>query len=294
MKRAIQKISPQSGHYYLACLIFLLSSFSYSVSSHSASVAYQKPQIFSGTSVAHQQPRFDFSWWGCCFLQIKKETANIKTFNDFPPYDVIYAKGSFSKNNTLTGANSLPENRLIAQQDMTIPRFPDEPPLEPAGYRMDKYRGPVPTTLKGAIVVNSKRAKEIYLQGKTIFIDVMPYIPKPPNLPKTMIWREKIRENIEGSHWLANVGYGALPSEMTNYFQHHLKRLTKNDFTKPLLFYCQEKCWMSWNAAKRALEYGYRSVYWYPRGTDGWVKMGGKVIKASPIALPNMTRRLTQ
>jgi rhodanese-related sulfurtransferase len=27
---------------------------------------------------------------------------------------------------------------------------------------------------------------------------------------------------------------------------------------------------MSWNAAKRALTYGYSDVAWYPEGTDGW------------------------
>ena len=27
---------------------------------------------------------------------------------------------------------------------------------------------------------------------------------------------------------------------------------------------------MSWNAAKRALEYGYSDVTWFPDGTDGW------------------------
>jgi hypothetical protein len=27
---------------------------------------------------------------------------------------------------------------------------------------------------------------------------------------------------------------------------------------------------MSWNAARRALEWGYTAVIWYPDGTDGW------------------------
>ncbi len=38
----------------------------------------------------------------------------------------------------------------------------------------------------------------------------------------------------------------------------------------PVLFFCLAECWMSWNAAKRALEYGYSNVFWYPEGTDGW------------------------
>ena len=39
---------------------------------------------------------------------------------------------------------------------------------------------------------------------------------------------------------------------------------------KLLVIYCQANCWMSWNAAKRALSYGYPNVAWYPEGTDGW------------------------
>jgi PQQ-dependent catabolism-associated CXXCW motif protein len=37
-----------------------------------------------------------------------------------------------------------------------------------------------------------------------------------------------------------------------------------------VLFYCMMDCWMSWNAAKRAIEWGYSSVLWYPLGADGW------------------------
>lgn len=170
--------------------------------------------------------------------------------------------------------------------------FPDEPPPEPEGYKLDDYRSLVPETLAGAVVLDDAGAREIYKQGDAVFIDVMPFTPKPPNLPEGMIWRDKKRDNIEGSHWLANVGYGRLPKEMDEYFRDHLKRLSGGALDKPLLFYCQADCWMSWNAAKRALEYGYRTVYWYPDGTDGWVKAGGTVVKAVPYPLPNMTRAL--
>jgi hypothetical protein len=29
---------------------------------------------------------------------------------------------------------------------------------------------------------------------------------------------------------------------------------------KSVAFYCKADCWMSWNAAKRAISYGYRDV----------------------------------
>jgi len=181
---------------------------------------------------------------------------------------------------------------LEQDEDVSGLRFPDEPPPEPNGYRMKEYRTIVPLTLAGAHVVSDKQAMQLYLEKKTIFVDVMPFVPRPPNLPKKMIWRDKQRKNIPGSVWLANVGYGRLPREMAQFFQQNLERLSKGDKTQPLLFYCQKDCWMSWNAAKRALELGYSSVSWYPLGTDGWVTIGGKVVDAKAVPLPDMTRPL--
>ncbi|MDH3741048.1 MAG: PQQ-dependent catabolism-associated CXXCW motif protein [Hyphomicrobiales bacterium] len=141
---------------------------------------------------------------------------------------------------------------------------------EPSGYRMKAFRADVPNTLTGATVVGTKHAEKLWRQGSTVFLDVLPRPPKPKNLPEGTIWRDKKRKNIPGSFWLPNVGYGRLHPTMENYFKRHLERLTKNDLAKPILFYCLDRCWMSWNAAKRALEYGYSDVYWYPQGTDGW------------------------
>lgn len=171
-------------------------------------------------------------------------------------------------------------------------RFPDDPPPEPSGYRHKEYRAVVPLTLEGAHVVSDKEAMALYQSEKVVFIDVMPFTPRPPNLPMGTIWRDQSRQNIARSIWLANVGYGRLPPEMDLFFRMHLKKLTEGNWDKPLLFYCQRDCWMSWNAAKRALEYGYSTIYWYPDGTDGWVKAGGKIVSALPEPLPDLTREI--
>lgn len=153
---------------------------------------------------------------------------------------------------------------------------------EPSGYRMDEYRAPVPDTLKGATVVTTGEAETLWREGKTVFFDVMPYTPKPANLPAGTLWRDKVREDIPGSIWLANVGYGALPDETTAYFRTKLEERTGSDKEKPILFYCMTDCWMSWNAAKRAVEWGYASVHWYPLGSDGWAKAGLPLVENHP------------
>eukprot|EP01132_Coremiostelium_polycephalum_P006404 gene6404-7956_t len=147
---------------------------------------------------------------------------------------------------------------------------------EPEGYRTEMYRAPVPATLKGAKVVTTDEAVALWKDKETVFIDVLPYDPKPANLPAGTIWRDKMREDIPGSIWLANTGYGILNKETEAYFRKGLESRLGHEKNRRVLFYCMENCWMSWNAAKRAVEWGYRSVFWYPLGTDGWIAAGQK------------------
>ena len=176
--------------------------------------------------------------------------------------------------------------QLISDETSKDLKFPDEPPEEPRGYRMKNFTGLVPQTLKGAIVVDLQQAQQLHDKGQVTFIDVMPLLFPPADYPKDKRWDGNDRRNIPGSHWLANVGYGHLTLEMKAYFKNHLARITKGDTSHPVLFYCMENCWQSWNAAKRALSIGYTSVYWFPLGTDGWVRGGGKVEPSMHPPLP--------
>ncbi len=141
---------------------------------------------------------------------------------------------------------------------------------EPIDYRLDHYRAPVPGSLTGATIVGPEEAYELWIDGKTAFIDVLPQAPKPQNLPEGTVWRDKPRHSIPGAIWLPNVGYGAIAEVTSDYFRNGLAQATGSDPTYPIVFFCLEDCWMSWNAAKRAIEWGYSEVYWLPEGTNGW------------------------
>lgn len=153
---------------------------------------------------------------------------------------------------------------------------------EPSDYREDHYRDPVPATLEGAIVVGDEEAYALWQSGGTVFVDVLPRPPKPANLPKGTLWRDQPRDSIPGAIWLPNTGYGRLADETMEYFLTGLAEATA-DKTHPVLFFCLMDCWMSWNAAKRALERGYQSVYWYPGGTDGWTFMEYPLERVEPL-----------
>ena len=152
---------------------------------------------------------------------------------------------------------------------------------EPPAYRMQDYRGPTPKTLAGARVVTTEEAEELWKAGAA-FVDVLPHAPRPANLPAGTIWHEKPRMDIPGSVWLPDTGYGALAETTEHYLRDGLKRITQGDQARWLVFYCQKSCWMSWNAAKRALTIGYRKVAWFPDGTDGWEARGLPLQEAQP------------
>ena len=158
---------------------------------------------------------------------------------------------------------------------------------EPERYRTEVYRAPTPTTLRGARIITTAEAEALWKAGTAAFVDVMPHAPRPPDLPMGTIWREKGRLNIPGITWLPDTGYGELSPAMEQYLRAGLEQVTGGDRAKPLVIYCVRDCWMSWNAAKRAISLRYAAVAWYPDGTDGWQDAGLPLSEARPRPRPS-------
>src|SRR6185437_2371962 len=158
--------------------------------------------------------------------------------------------------------------------------------LEPEGYRTEEYRAPVPDTLAGARVISTADAETIWRAKTGIFVDVLPRPPKPLNLPTGTIWRDRPRANIPGSVWLPDTGYGKLAEATESYLREGLARITGGNREALIVVYCQAHCWMSWNAAKRILSYGYSNVAWYPDGTDGWERANLPMVESQPEPRP--------
>jgi PQQ-dependent catabolism-associated CXXCW motif protein len=158
--------------------------------------------------------------------------------------------------------------------------------LEPDGYRLEDYRAPTPATLRGATVIGTQEAEKIWRGQSASFVDVLPRPPRPRNLPEGTLWRDKPRANIPESIWLPDTGNGELAPSMADYFARGLEKATSGDRARLIVLYCLADCWMSWNAAKRALSLGYAHVAWYREGTDGWLAAGLPLQDSTPEPRP--------
>ena len=143
---------------------------------------------------------------------------------------------------------------------------------EPDGYRMSDYDAPVPETLTGAHVVDDDAAHALWLTGRVVIFDVMPDLPRP---------EEPAQERASGraASGTRSPARSGCPMPASARCRTKTCRDVRgrscpstppDDPAAPILFLCRADCWMSWNAARRALTLGYARVFWYPAGTTGW------------------------
>src|SRR5690349_3715616 len=84
----------------------------------------------------------------------------------------------------------------------------------PTGYRMDRYRAPVPAEVPGATTATLDEAEALHRSGTVLFIDVMkvPRSESPGLENKWLVAKPHIA--IKGSTWLPEVGEGTLKPEI--------------------------------------------------------------------------------
>jgi PQQ-dependent catabolism-associated CXXCW motif protein len=145
---------------------------------------------------------------------------------------------------------------------------------EPSGIWTGPVNSPVPATLAGGKVIDATALAKLLDVDKAIVIDVSNQPRRPEGMAPDAPWLPLPHEAIPGSVWIPDVGNGAIAAGVEAFFRTQLKALTDGDTERMLVFYCHERCWLSWNAARRAIDYGYRSVAWFPEGIEGWRAAG--------------------
>jgi PQQ-dependent catabolism-associated CXXCW motif protein len=162
----------------------------------------------------------------------------------------------------------------------------DAPP-EPSDYWTGPINSPVPVTLSGGVPISDvHRLQALQKDKNTVLIDVSNAPRRPDNMAPGAPWLPLPHQAIPGSLWIPGVGLGEVPPAVGDFFRAQLAAATDNDPARPIVIYCHQACWLSWNAAKRAISYGYRHVYWYRDGIEGWKAAHLPTAAIEPRAAP--------
>jgi sulfur-oxidizing protein SoxY len=151
---------------------------------------------------------------------------------------------------------------------------PESPVAEPKGFWLGPVNGPVPGTLTGGTVIRANDLAALLKQRRAVVVDVSNSQQRPEKLAPQAVWMPPPHPVIPGSLWIAGAGAGTIDAGVEKLYRQRLAEATSNNLDHPVVVYCHERCWLSWNAAKRAIRYGYRKVYWFPDGIEGWRAAG--------------------
>jgi len=126
--------------------------------------------------------------------------------------------------------------------------------------RQPPYHAPTPLEIPGAQLVHTRELQAM-LAGSN-----------PPALIDVLLGEG--HETLTGALWLGGAGRGENFSDpVQSSLAPLLSRLARGDKARPMVFFCaSSQCWLSYNAALRAVAAGYSRVYWYRGGIDAWME----------------------
>jgi rhodanese-related sulfurtransferase len=125
------------------------------------------------------------------------------------------------------------------------------------GLKSGDLGGPTPTSIPGGRVITTPELLQLLNnpQGGAMVFDVLGGQQRLPNAIDAVS---------------ASAG-GSFSDRTQRQFESQLERLTGGQKQVPMVFYCSSiNCWMSYNAALRAIHAGYSQVYWYRGGLQAW------------------------
>lgn len=134
------------------------------------------------------------------------------------------------------------------------------------------FTAPTPLSIPGANVIGTGGLKDILADASTnrhILIDVA---------------SGEGHLTLPGAIWIPGAGRGtSFVDPVQSGFADLLGKMTSGDRQRPLAFFCvSAQCWLSYNAALRAVAAGYTRVYWYRGGIDAWRAAGLPLVAIDP------------
>jgi rhodanese-related sulfurtransferase len=130
-----------------------------------------------------------------------------------------------------------------------------------------RMHGPTPASIPGGQVITTKGFVELLRrrQPPVLILDVLGGSERIPGA-----------QNAVPAHQA-----GSFKDQTQRQFGQYLARATRGNKQHALVLYCASpQCWMSYNAALRAINMGYTNVLWYRGGIEFWKRAGQRVERA--------------
>jgi PQQ-dependent catabolism-associated CXXCW motif protein len=127
--------------------------------------------------------------------------------------------------------------------------------------RTGDFEAPTPTEIVGAKTITTPQLRAMMLANPPLLLDVV-------GGAQTV--------SLPGAIWLRGAGLGnSLHDQLQERLGIRLAELAGGDKARAIVFFCLSKtCWLSHNAAVRAVALGYSNVYWYRGGRSAWNAAG--------------------
>jgi len=155
-----------------------------------------------------------------------------------------------------------------------IAQSPADPAAESADFgvppvtelRLAGHSSPTPRELPGATTIRTAELRamlELPAEQRPFIFDVLGGTG---------------HDSIPGAIWLADAGRGtSFDDDIQELLSRTLQFVARGDPRRMMIFFCANSgCWLSYNAALRAVRLGY-TVGWYRGGIDAWEAAGGQL-----------------
>jgi PQQ-dependent catabolism-associated CXXCW motif protein len=140
-----------------------------------------------------------------------------------------------------------------------------------AQFRTTGYHSPTPLRIPGGRVVTTLELKAMLERDpRPYVIDVLGGRP---------------HRTVAGAFWMPGAGAGDMTPDEENRFGRAMANFAGGDKGRPLVFLCVDtECWLSYNAALRAIALGYTGVMWYRGGIAAWRHADLPTMQSDPFA----------